>query len=245
MSAFALKRHATRTRVLGGTSMTRETFNLATDIKAITLDDFRATLRGVALLEIQAQARAGNDQFTTTVDNRTAKPLAEAERKAIILWGATIGRLLMNVARETLIRAITGALGSRSGRLRNPANWEWLYIPGGGKTRRGVQINPTEIASFTYDDRLVLRPKPDVLPYAWFANWRAVGGGRHVVTRRKRGRAVSAVGFMGKAADDLRRRPELKQFSIYAAITRRFAPPGAARMGQPFFMFRLKMRGRV
>lgn len=236
--------------VLGSESVSRQTFNLAADINDISVDDFRTTLRGIVIEHIQAQAALGNDQFTTTVDNRTAKPVLEAERKVIVLWGAIIGRMLMSIAKEVLIKAIDNSLGVRSGKLRNPSNWEWVYIPGGGKTKEGVKVNPSDIPSFGYDDRLVLRPRGDMIPYAWFANWRSVGGGRNTTTRRVRKdgqttKVTSNIGFMAKAAEELRRRGELKQFSIYAGFSRRFAPSGAARMGQPFLMVRLKMRGRL
>lgn len=244
-----LKREQSRTYTVGGASFARQSSTFGLDVAKIGRDDLAAMVRGLAVGETQRQVAAGNDQFTSEVDGRTARPLADARTRVVVTWGAELARRAMTVAETELRRAIGASLATRSGRLADVASsWEWVYVKRGAKGRAGqVTRNPAEIPSFGFADLLVLRPT-DAVSYAWFANYYANNGGRLEGRRSRRdpARKPRTMGFMGATAAALRWRSEFRSFSVYAGFSQKFLPRGTrSRFGVPVLVVRLRMRGRV
>ena len=229
--AFAMPLAVPKTRTvnLGGVVGSRETFGEV--IRVQSKADLHSMLVGIATEDTRQQEQLNNPPQIVEVDNRTNKPLDQADRKIVILFGVQLARAAMRMVETELRQAINRSTVSRSGRLGNiGANWEWRYIPKGGSPRIVTAANPPP--AFGRGDRLVLVPVN--VPYASAVNRAVANSGRmnsHVNKGRKGALPKSAqnLGFLAATTRVVRRRSEFKQFTISAEHTTTHAVAGEGR----------------
>jgi len=217
---------------LAGQVGTRET--LGAEIRAQSKADLHNMLVGIAREDTEQQERMGNPPQLVEVDNRTNKPLDQASRKVVVLFGTLLARAAMRMVETELRNAITRSTVARSGRLSSASSWQWRYIPAGGVARVVSSSSPPQ--TFSRGDKLVLVPVD--VPYATAVN-RAVansGGLKKTATRTRqdiksaerlgRSHVASRLGFLAAATRAVRRRSEFKQFAVMVEFTKTHAVAG-------------------
>jgi hypothetical protein len=212
-----------RTVTLGGASLARVT--ITEELNAQYKADVHSALVGITREETAQQIRLDNPPQLLEVDDRTNKPVDQAERKVVVLFGTFLSRAAMQMVENALRSAIANSTNARSGRLRDVASsWEWRFIPAGGSARKVSAANPP--TTLARGDRLVLVPVN--VPYATAVNRSVLHGRPGVLKGRLRtgGRGTRDSGFLAAATRDVKRRAEFKQFAIYAEFTTAHAIPG-------------------
>lgn len=233
-----------RTVTLGEAgSFTKVTFSH--DMVTQSQADVRSMLKGIAGEVTAQQIRMGNPPSLVEVDGRTNRPVDSVDKKVVVVFGQTLAAAAMAVVSAALRQAILSTTTSRSGRLSDvSSNWGWTFLSGG----RAVNMTgANQLVSFGPDDRLILMPKR--VPYATNANQAAVGTNRLSVKSRK-GRASlrkkgSNLGFFAHAVQMIRRRPEFRQFIVYAAFTQAHKVPGELSKLQGSGMIVIRARRRT
>jgi hypothetical protein len=212
----------TRTINVGGQAGTRQTFGA--DVMLQSRADLHSMLVGIAGEDTAQQIRLGNRPQLVEVDNRTNKPLDQAQRKVVVLFGTVLARAAMRMVETELRNAISRSTVARSGRLANiGASWEWRFIPRGGTARVVTSANPP--TTFARGDMLVLVPVR--VPYATAVNRAVANSGRLTSTRKRKGtKTTSNMGFLAAASRAVKRRTEFKQFAVFAEFTQAHAVPG-------------------
>ena len=135
--------------------------------------DLHSMLVGITREDTQQQIGLGNPPQIAEVDDRTGKPVDQAERKVVVLFGNVLARSAMCAwSRPSCAKAISRSTTTRTGRLMNiGASWEWRYIPKGGTARVVTSANPpTTLAA---GDKIVLVPVN--VPYATAVNRSVLG----------------------------------------------------------------------
>jgi hypothetical protein len=206
---------------LAGQVGTRET--LGAEIRAQSKADLHSMLVGIAREDTEQQERMGNPPQLVEVDNRTNKPLDQADRKVVVLFGTLLARAAMRMVETELRNAITRSTVARSGRLSSASSWQWRYIPAGGVARVVSSSSPPQ--TFSRGDKLVLVPVD--VPYATAVNRAVANSGRlKHTTRRKGTKSSQSIGFLAAATRAVRRRSEFKQFAVMAEFTKTHAVAG-------------------
>jgi hypothetical protein len=227
--AFALPLVVPKSRTvnLAGQISTRQT--LGAEIRAQSKADLHAMLVGIAREDSAQQIQLGNPPQLVEVDSRTNKPLDQAERTVVVLFGTVLARAAMRMVETELRQAISRSTNTRSGRLLNVgASWEWRFIPRGGAARVVTSANPP--TTMARGDRLVLVPVN--VPYATAVNRAVANAGRlnaHTAGRSRKGSPPTSsqnLGFLAATTRAVKRRSEFKQFAIVAEFTRTHAVPG-------------------
>jgi hypothetical protein len=239
----------TKTVDLGG-GQTGVRQSLRQEIMAQSLEDVRTMLREITIRETQAQIDRGNPPQLVEVDGQAGKPVTKAEKRTVVIFGATLAAAAMRIVEVQLAAAIRASTVTRSGALADIAgHWQWLLVTRSGAQRVSAGSPP---AALTAGDRLILMPVG--VPYATNVNQavdgrlkRAGGVVREAkLTRRRRakGRGAeskgAAIGFLEAATSRLKGRSDFRQFSIYVAFTRTRPVPGErSRMqGSPMIVIR-------
>lgn len=248
----------TTTVEIGGTAFKRDTFKIAVD--GWTQDAITMFLRETATDITADQARMGNLPSAITVDNSSFKPISEAERRVVVLFGQKLAQAVINAIRQALTATIDMTTQARTGSLRDLDSWEWTYVPGAGKGTAKV-VNPFDIPMMGFSDRLILRPRVE---YASSVNSNVRKGSRAISFRVKTTDKQSAKtkvrklrnntqqGFFGAAANLMRRNSMISSnFSVYASFTSKHAIAGErwkAGKSMPLtaqIVLRPKRRGRL
>jgi hypothetical protein len=241
-----------RTVTIGGAGKTtRQTF--ATDVELQTRADLHAMLVGIAEEDTKQQIGFGNPPQLVEVDNRTNKPLDQAVRKIVVLFGTVLARAAMRMVETELKQAITRSTYTVSGRLANVGGtWKWLYVRGGsGLASTVTSANPP--TTFARGDYLMLVPVG--VPYASSVNRKVGQSGRlnahttKIATRGKnKGRPAKStqnLGFLAATTNAVKRRGEFKQFTVRAEFTTAHAVPGeVSKYGTGFIVIRPRFKGR-
>ena len=230
----------TRTQNLGGESGARQTMELG--IKKQSEADLQKLVQLITIEETDKQERAGNPISHISVDNQPNKPLHDVKYKTVVIYGSLLQKALIHAVETVLSRTIrqmrydTGALAD----IKH--NWEWIYLPGKGKSASSV--NPLSLDFIPQDARLILRPKLD---YAWLAlrlmkQHTGFQGGYAAATARSPRQGQGAEGFMALTTQKLRRSRHFKNaFSVYAAFSKKNIPSGEGKMfphGAPIIVVR-------
>lgn len=255
---MALVIPARKTIDLGGGQVgARE--SLAREIALQSLEDVRTMLRTITITETAQQIRLGNPPNLTEVDGQAAKPVTAAEKRTVVIFGATLAAAAMRLVESALAAAIAKTTTARSGGLGDiTGHWQWLLITKAG-VRRVSSANPP--AALTISDRLVLQPRD--VPYAANVNQAVDGvlnrGGKTLVgtagglKRRRRVKRAgakgkgSAVGFLEAATASLKSRTDFRQFAVYAAFSLTHKVPGerSKKQGSPMIVIRPRRRGAL
>ncbi len=251
---MALKIPKTKTVDLGG-GHTGTRISLAQEVNTQSLEDVRTLLRETTERDTRQQVAQGNPPQFWEVDGQTGKPVEQAMKRTVVVFGAALAAAAMRLIESALEAAIRKSATARSGALADvKGRWEWKLITRTGE-RHVSSANPP--VSLSIADKLILMPAG--VPYATNVN-QAVDGvlrrasgttaGEGSLKRRRRvkhaGAAAkgSSVGFLETATASLRARSEFKQFSIYAAFTRSHKVSGErSRMqGSPMIVVRPRLR---
>ena len=213
-----------RTVRLCGQAFTRTT--LGAEIILQSKADLHAMLVGIATEDTEQQIGFGNPPQIVEVDNRTNKPLDQAQAKVVVLFGVQLARAAMRMVEIELAAAIGSSTYVRTGRLRNQASWEWRFVPRGGTPRIVSAANPP--TTFARGDMLVLVPV--AVPYATAVNRAVANSGRlnaHTAGRSKKPpKSSQNLGFLAATTRAVKRRSEFKQFAVFVEFTTRHAVPG-------------------
>ena len=156
----------------GGTTVSR--FTLAREINLQSMADLRSMLVGITREDTAQQITLGNPPHIVSVDNMTNKPVEQAERKVVVLFGSALAKAAMQMVETELRQAIFSSTYARTFKLSNLSNWQWRYVKKGGTTTVVTSANPP--ASLAQGDFLVLTPVN--VPYASAANKRVARSGR-------------------------------------------------------------------
>jgi hypothetical protein len=247
----------TKTIDLGGGQVgTRQ--SLAREIALQSLEDVRTMLRTITVNDTRQQIALGNPPSLTEVDGQAAKPVTAAEKRTVVIFGATLAAAAMRLVESALAAAIAKTTTARSGGLGDiTGHWQWLLITKAG-VRRVSSANPP--ASLTITDRLVLQPRD--VPYATNVNQAVDGvlmrGGNKrrgiddpLLTRKRRVNRAgakgkgSSVGFLEAATAALKSRTDFRQFAVYAAfsLTHKVAGERSKKQGSPMIVIRPRLRG--
>jgi hypothetical protein len=245
----------TRTVDLGG-GQTGRRVRLAQEINAQSVEDVRTMLRAITIRDTQQQIALGNPPTLAEVDGLSTKPVTQADKRTVVLFGATLAAAAMRLVETALANAIRKTTTARSGALADIAGrWQWILVTKSGP-RRVSSANPP--ATLAVSDRLILMPTG--VPYATNVNQAVdgvlrrkgetlAGAGGGLVRRRRIKKAGAkgkgaAVGFLEAATAPLKARPDFRQLAIYAAFTRTHKVPGElSRMqGSPMIVIRARRR---
>lgn len=246
----------TRTVDLGGGQVGTRV-SLAREIQLQSLEDVRTMLRTITVNDTKQQIALGNPPNLAEVDGQATKPVTQAEKRTVVIFGATLAVAAMRLVESALAAAIAKTTTARSGALANvTGHWQWVLVTKSG-TRRVSSSNPP--AALTVTDRLVLQPRD--VPYATNVNQAVdgvlqrgdktltnAGGGLSRRRRVKREGAKakgSAVGFLETAVAGLKSRSDFKQFSVYATFSLTHRTPGerSKKQGSPMIVIRPRRRG--
>lgn len=237
---------ALRQRVItvgGGQTITRN--SIAQQIDITSKEHIARQLQAVVNGVVNRQLRMGNTPTSVSVDGSSFKTINQAQKRVIVLFGQRLARTLIVAVEHALAKAISGSTKVRTGDLRNiRKSWEWVYVPGfnSDKRKAGVIVDPSELTSFNFTDRLILRPK---LGYATIVNQRVRSGGSLKQEGKRKPKIGRPMGFLGYAATMLRRTQVYKDFSIYAAFSSKFLAPGEVTQRTGMLIVRPRRRGRL
>jgi hypothetical protein len=131
----------------------------------------------------------------------------------------------------------------RTGKLRDiRGSWEWVYFANKGDT--GKPVTADLIASMPAGSFIVLRPR---IEYVGWVNMHVKNAGKgSITTKVRRGadkgtKKVSNVGFMGLAANRIRKKKLFKSFSVWAGFSSQFTASGDQYPhGSPYIAIRSK-----
>lgn len=224
--AYPLVIPPTRTVNVGqGQSVGRQT--LPVEVELQSLADVRAMIRNTTQEQAAIQIRLGNPPSHVEVDGKTNKPVDDAARKTVVVYGTVLAQVAMRLAEMELASAIDRSTRAHSGRLHSTTSaWRWLYLPKGGAARpvSSGQVLPT----FAIGDALLLVPQS--VPYATLANRNVARSGKLSVKVGKRGKSapksLQNIGFLLTAARALRAKNVFKQFHVIVTFTKAHMVPG-------------------
>jgi hypothetical protein len=231
-----------KTVEIGGTSLTRDTLRL--DIQAQSRADVRALLFQITTEEVDQQLNINNPPRMVEVDGKTNRSIQSVERKAVVVFGVQLARTAMAVVEQALFDGIRKMTTARSGTLSDRSNWQWTLLAAGTAKRI---TSPDQLDNFgVSSDRLILTP--DNIPYAAIVNSYVVRSGGLSLSGRKSaqnktGRVAvkdQRLGFLAYATRTVRRRPEFRQFAVYAAFSRQGTYLG--NQGVPMIVIRPKSK---
>jgi hypothetical protein len=213
----------TRTVTLGGERLSSE--RLLVEMHDQSLADVQAMLRSISAEVIAEQARAGNPPQVVEVDGGAGRPVDDANKKVVAIFGVELAAAAMREVEGALRDAIQASTHAHSGRLAGVSggSWQWLYIAK-GQTARPVTAGST-LPAFQRGDQLVLRPVG--VPYATRVNQLVAGAGRlNPKARLVKGKLreppkrMQNAGFLFHAAEALRRRSAFVQFHVRVVFSR-------------------------
>lgn len=248
-------------RMGGVTVGDRDTLQL--DMEKQSLSDIQHMLKAITIQEVEQQERMGNEASRLAVDSREGKPIANAERRTEVQFGAYITIRVLHRIKQALLEQIRSEISDRAGKwtastrvLRAAASsttWQWYYVEPDGK--HGRRFRPGELKNMPYGSKVVLRPRvPDIEYENMLALWRELGYRRSPKIAGKGDKGVhakgskrSGKGFMARSIDKAKRWQAIKPYTIYITFTNKYEPAGSkfAKQGAPCIvvMARRKKRG--
>lgn len=205
---------------------------IALDVANFTVNEVRAYMVRIAEVETAQQIRIDNPPAFVNVDNVRGKSILDVRRRITINYGTRLKVSALNELKRGLMQAIAASTTRRTGRLANPANWQFRYVRNGRTTAlplgsaSGIPMGPT--------DFIVLVPVGVVndkgQAYATAANMRAAGSGRLSFRRsakqKRIRRADQGIGFLALAARSAQASPAFGGFTVTAGFTTRHALGG-------------------
>jgi hypothetical protein len=226
---------------------------LRQEINAQSLEDVRTILRETTLRDTQQQINIGNPPQLAEVDGLSGKQVTQAEKRTVVIFGATLAAAAMRLVESALANAIARTTTARSGALSDiTGHWQWQLVTKGG-SRRVTSANPP--AALAISDRLILMPQG--VPYTTNVNQavdhklvrnnQSISRAGTLVRRRKvkaKGKGPDGPGgFLEAAAASLKSRSDFKQFLVYVAFTKRHKVPGekSQRYGSPMIVIRPRL----
>ena len=230
---------------VGGEALSVQRNVVGLDVKRQTVADIQNLIKLITAEEVENQERLGNPATALAVDNSTTKSIKDVQRKTEVAFGNLLQVAAMRMIEMTLATNIKKATASKSGKLSNMSNWEWLLVT---PTETRI-VTKSTLPTMGIDDRVILRPK---LKYAGLVNslvaQSSLKSGFSRTTRKNnpkkkiRGRKM---GFMGATSQSVKRSRFLKLFSVYAGTTKAFMIPGEymTDIGSPCIIVRPR-RGR-
>lgn len=240
----------------GGHTGTR--VSLPLEMKTQGLEDVRQMLRTITVRDTKQQVALGNPPAFWETDGQTGKPVDQALKRTVTVFGVTLAAAAMRLVETALRAAIMKTTRSRSGALGDLAgHWQWVYVTKGGARRISSATPPP---SMSIGDRLVLMPVG--VPYATNVNQAVDGllkrdgkvslGVSGGLTRRRRVKNKAAkakgasVGLLEAATAQLKARPEFKQFAIYGSFTTKHKVSGelSKMQGSPMIVIRPRIRSQ-
>lgn len=201
---------------------------LSLDCTNWTRDQIILALRGIAVTEVDNQIKLGNPPTAIRTDGQAGKDVQSANRRVEVFFGqnVTLKPAALSMVHKELMSAIKKTTGVKTGRLSNPANWDWTYVKEGRNMAipmgaSGIPMGP--------DTFLVL--KPSGVPHATIVNmWVAKGAGKAVLrAKTKRGapaKSGRSIGFLRAAANKASRNGLLEGFKAVVRFSRRFKQQG-------------------
>lgn len=226
-----------RVITVGGGRSVSETFSK--DVSGFGKLDIQKMLVSITVQDTRVEVANDNPPMVTEVDGSKSKPVSQAERKVIVLFGTTIDVSTLHKLKDLLVANIAASTWPISGALKSPGSWEFRLISHG-------QTVPLPGRNFTMgqNDYVVLMPR---LSYASSVNMR-VAHGKSAMTYRptkskKTAKRNQNLGFMAMTARQARQAPGLLTFSVTVGNTKRFAVSGEKRKyGSAFLKIRPRLR---
>lgn len=250
MITYPLVVSKTRSIKLGDGRATVKRLDFGVDIQKQTVADMLQWLRQGTKEGIAAQVALDNPPATVNVDGSDVKSIDDAQRKTVTTFGTTIAAAAMREVERILsdnIRKSVSKIRPRStGKLADTrGSWEWVILKG-ANSRIEQSVPAGGPKTFMPGDRLILRPKPGAIPYAWYVNYWAHRAGQSREGRRGSNAAVmwrakatkkqkaaghdgAPIGFMKATAEALSKSSQFKGLRVRAGWTRHGGPSLATR----------------
>lgn len=220
---------------------TTQTFDIKndTDVYKQSLDDVQQMLRQIAADDTAGQIALGNNPSRVIIDNHEAsgRYVVRAQKKIEVLFGTKLPREAMVAIEAALLEGINAGTDAKENKYRPPTGalkdldyWRWTLLSGG---KEKVLLGPEDIDNFQFSDRLILKPQ---IAYATAVN-NVVANRGTVAYKTKRGSAT--MGFLGYAAQKVKRNSRFKNLIIYAARDPKWSIPGEkSTQGTGFIVIR-------
>lgn len=250
MAGLPAKPPKKRVVILGDARVQSQTQTLAFDMHAFGLNDIHDMIVEITQRDVGKEMAEGNDPTTIEVDGTKNTPLQQVNKKVVVLFSRGISRAALEQLRAALIMYINQSTSPISGRLSDPANWEFRLIRNG----RSLSLGGQETILLQQRDAIILIPK---LYYASSVNMRVAGGSKSMDYRptetNRNGKyqkiAVAKrnqkLGFMAMTARHARGMSEFATFAVSVFNTKRFAVPGERRRYGTAFLRITPRRGNV
>jgi hypothetical protein len=208
---------------------------------ATTLSDYSRAgisklLRDIAVRETDNQIKLNNPPSLIYIDGRTSRTIDQVQKKIEVIFGSVLPAAAMRAAEVELIAAIKRSTETRTGKLSDISNWEWVYVSKskGGASRK---ITASDAPVMTHGDRVILKPKN--IPYVTFANMTANSSGANSFTTKRKGVSrTHSRGFMGATSRKLNKLSMFKNFRALAGFTVKFKAAGerSDKYGTPYLL---------
>lgn len=223
--------------------------SLKEDVSHLARQDIINLLRFTTAEETAKQKKLGNKAQMVTVDGYKNKPVSQAEKKVVVLFGDSLARMAMSLVESTLAGTISRSTNSVSGKLKNvKSNWEWLFL----RNNSPIQFPYDDQGGLQFQakDKLVLKPKN--VPYASIVNMNVSKGDRSLSMRTRKSKrnptGVSkrnqSMGFMGATTAILKKNPVFKNFNVYVQFSRKYKVAGEVSRTQGSPCIVISSRGR-
>lgn len=220
------------TTVLGESLNTKLDFG---DIRKIAREDIVSLLQQTATEQTRIAVNAGNKVSRVVVDGSehgTNTNYSNAEGEVIVFFGDYFSKAAMRAIENAVLAEIRATTTTRSGKLSNRSNWQWIYRDTSGRLKK---LGGAQNVELTGNAALFFSPK---LFYATTVNDRVAKTGIDQGTYKrgkKRGQAkpLRKWGYIRSAISKLRGKSSFRGFNVKAGFTTHYALPDEVRGTSP------------
>lgn len=202
------------------------------DVSKLAREDIRLLMLAIVGEETDKQEKSGNKAQMVYTDGYVNKPVTEAQKKVVVIFGDTLAKQAMALVESTLAISIGRLTQKRSGTLANvKGNWSWVFL----RNNAPIAFPYDDQGNLTFQagDKLVL--KPNGVPYASVVNMQIVGSGKGLSRKGKvtknnpTGRSAKRytnMGFMGATTATLKRNPIFANYRVFVSQTKNYQVAG-------------------
>jgi len=204
---------------------------LKLDVTGWGINQIRELLVAITGNEMQAQINIQNPPAFAEVDGMRGRGIANAQKKVTVSFGMRLKVQALNELKRALMAAIGHSTRRDSGRLSNPANWEFRYVRNGRAT--ALPLSGASGIPMGQNDFITLMPKGVVngegTAYATAVNKRVTGSGKLSFRRTAKGKVRKhdqGIGFLALAARAAGASQLFSGFNVLSGFTEKYALPG-------------------
>ena len=202
------------------------------DVSKLAREDIRLLMLAIVGEETDKQEKSGNKAQLVYTDGYVNKPVTEAQKKVVVIFGDTLAKQAMALVESTLAASIGRLTQKRSGTLANvKGSWSWIFL----RNKAPIAFPYDDQGNLTFQSGDMLVLKPNDVPYASMVNMQIVGSGKGLsrkgkVTKRnptgQSAKRYTNMGFMASTTATLRGNPIFANYRVFVTATSKYAVTG-------------------